>query len=87
MELQVYAVRDRSAEFYFPPFFLRSQVEAIRAFERLMSDPQRSGAPSEYDLVLFGSFVDQTGVFTMETQPRVIANGRDYGPNSGASNG
>lgn len=77
MNLLIIAVKDRSAGFYFPPFFVRSQVEAIRAFTSIMNQKERSGAASEYELAHFGDFDDGSGVFALETPPRVLANGAD----------
>lgn len=79
MLLKMFAVRDRSAGFYFPPFFARSDVEALRMFERLMKDPNRSGAVSEYDLVYMLDFSDGDGdISGLEREYRVLCNGSDF---------
>lgn len=76
MQLTMFAVRDRSADFHFPPFFMRSNVEAMRAFSQLINDKARSGAPSEYELVSLAIFDDQQGL--VEIIPRVVlASGAD----------
>lgn len=77
MILKMFAVRDRSAEFFFPPFFMRSDAEARRAFGKLMGEPQRAGAPSEYELVSVGSFDDQTGYVDAADLPQHIVFGNE----------
>ena len=47
----------------FLPFFARSDVEALRMFERLMKDPNRSGSVSEYDLVYMLDFPMVMAIF------------------------
>lgn len=78
MNFLMCGVRDRSAQFFFPPFFVRSEVEATRTFAKLMDDPNRSGAKSEYELAVLGEFDDQTGLSVPEVVPRVIALGSDF---------
>lgn len=79
MKLEVLAVRDRSAQFFFPPFFVRTNVEGLRMFQKLMEDPARTGAKSEYDLHQIGEFDDQTGAITPVMNIPVLANGADFG--------
>ena len=78
MELICVAVRDRKAEFFFPPFFCRTRVEAIRNFERLMQDPNRTGATSDYEIVAVGKFDDQTGQFSVFNLPELLVSGADF---------
>lgn len=78
MVLTMFAVRDLTANFYFPPFFARSQVEATRIFERLLKDPNRMGSVREFDLVLIGEFDDQTGVMAAASVSSVVANGSHF---------
>lgn len=78
MNTLIVGVRDRSAQFFFPPFNVRTQVEAIRTFSKLMDDPNRTGSKSEYELAVLGEFDDQTGLIVPEVVPRVIALGTDF---------
>lgn len=78
--LKMMSVRDRTAEFFYPPFFVRSSVEAMRAFERLMADPNKGGAASEYDLIELGEFQDDSGGVIVHDVPRILSNGRDVVP-------
>lgn len=78
MQLMMIGVRDRSAEFYFPPFFVRSHVEAVRTFQRLMDDPNRSGAKSEYEMHHLADFDDQLGIVSVLPMPKLLANGADF---------
>ena len=77
MMLKMFSVKDLTAAFFFPPFFVRSNVEATRIFERLLNDPSRTGAVSEYSLFFIGEFDDQTGV-TVVVNPEQMANGADF---------
>jgi hypothetical protein len=61
MILNIYSVRDNSAQFHFTPFFARTHVEASRMFNQLLDDPKRSGARIEYSLYYHGTFDDQLG--------------------------
>lgn len=77
MDFACVAVRDRSAEFFFPPFFVRTKVDALRAFTQIMNQPERAGAASEYELVVLATFDDQTGQIVPEQHLSVLANGAD----------
>lgn len=83
MNLLCVTVRDRSAEFYFPPFYVRSRVEATRVFEKLMRDPNRAGSVSEYDLFHLSDFDDQTGLSVQMEPFGHLANGVDVVPSGG----
>jgi len=80
MELVLLGVRDRTAEFFFPPFFARTKVEGLRSFTQLINDKARTGAPSEYELVHLAIFDDQTGHLEVLPVPSLMANGSDVVP-------
>lgn len=75
MRSLMFAVRDLSAEFFFPPFFLRSEVEAKRAFAGILNSENRTGSLGEYGLYSLGSFDDQSGELVSLTQPVFICDG------------
>lgn len=75
MNLHMMSVRDRTAGYYFPPFFVRSKIEAARMFAKMLDDPNRSGKADEYDLFVLGSFDDQLCVVELLPVPTLICNG------------
>jgi len=83
MILNIYTVKDKSANFCFPPFNARSHVEASRMFKKLMQDPNRSGAMSEYQLLYLATFDDQTATVVPET-PFVLEDGANLNENVNA---
>lgn len=56
----VYAIYDSKAEFYHPPFLMRSKGAALRQFEGMANDGQTSICqyPSDYTLFHIGMFDD-----------------------------
>lgn len=78
MILLCVAVRDRTAQFFFPPFYVRTAVEATRTFERLINDPNRTGSRAEYDLLHLANFDDQSGELEPLPVQTHLANGQDF---------
>lgn len=74
---QVYAVYDRKAQYYLPPFTARGDAEASRMFTDavMTSETPISQYPADFDLVKVGSFDLDTGVLTPEQPPRLMVNG------------
>lgn len=70
----VYAIFDGAAQAFLPPFCLRNDNQAIRAFSDCTNSPnhQFNEHPEDYTLFLMGTFCDATGMFT----------NRDPGPHS-----
>lgn len=62
MQLHVFSVRDKKAEAFLPPFFVRARGEAIRSFVDAATDNKRFGShPEDYDLYFLGLFDDVSG--------------------------
>lgn len=74
---QVYAVYDRKAQYYLPPFVCRGDAEATRMFSEavMTSETPISQYPADFDLVKVGSFDLETGVLTPENIPTLMLNG------------
>lgn len=71
MLLNVYSVYDIKAEAYLPPFFLRTDAEAIRSFTSASLDENHPFCKHSDDYALFrlGSFDDDDGELVAETIP------------------
>lgn len=63
--LKIYAVYDKKAMVYAPPFFVNTAIEAVRAFGELVSDGRSTVAkyPSDFALYWLGDFDDCSGSF------------------------
>lgn len=68
MKLHVFAVYDRAAGAYLPPFFVRSKAEAIRMFTESVQDGKSpfSKFPSDYTLCGLGYYDDVSGAFSTD---------------------
>lgn len=77
MNLRMYSVYDRSAMFHFPPFFVRSDAEAKRAFESILKSPERTGTRGEFDLCCLAVFDDQTGLI-VDSGVSLLLNGSAF---------
>lgn len=64
MHLQAFTIYDTQAESFLPPFFARTQSEALRTFDQLCKDPQSlfSKYPEHFRLYNCGEFHQDTGV-------------------------
>lgn len=63
MIMKVFSVRDVKAHTFSPPFYVRSDGEARRAFAGIANDA-RTGVgqyPEDYELVRLGEWDDETG--------------------------
>lgn len=67
MILEMFAIHDRMAGFYAPPFFMPAVGLARRAMLELASDPSTNIGrhPGDFSLYHLGTFNDQTGVVEM----------------------
>lgn len=65
MKTLMFAVRDKQAEAFLPPFFARARGEAVRMFMSAVEDPQHqfSKHSGDFDLFLIGEFEDTNGEF------------------------
>jgi len=80
MKLSIASVKDRAADAYGRPMFVPSTGVAIRSFsdEINRSDPdnQLYNHPDDFDLFEFGVFDDNTGVFELYEQPKLLSLGK-----------
>lgn len=81
MILQVFTIRDRSADVYDRPFFAVSIGVAIRSFT---DEVNRNGAdnmmfkhPEDFDLYHLGEYDDSSADFTISDNPVQIAIGKN----------
>ena len=74
------AVFDRAANAYARPMFVPSTGVAIRSFsdEVNRSDPENQlfNHPDDFDLYDFGEFDDNTGLFDLHQQPKLLSLGK-----------
>lgn len=80
MKLSIASVKDRAADAYGRPMFVPSTGVAIRSFSdeinRNDSDNQLYNHPDDFDLYEFGEFDDNTGVFELHEQPKLLSLGK-----------
>lgn len=73
------SVYDDKAQFFHPPFYVRTKQEGIRVFSIAVRDPQSqlSEFPADFKLYHVGNFDDSSGEF--ETQiPEFISAGGEH---------
>ena len=80
MKLNICSVKDRAAEAYGRPMFVPSTGVAIRSFSdeinRASDDNQLYNHPDDFDLFEFGVFDDNTGLFELHEQPKLLSLGK-----------
>jgi hypothetical protein len=80
MKLNLCSVKDRAADAYGRPMFVPSTGVAIRSFSdeinRAADDNQLYNHPDDFDLYEFGNFDDNTGVFELYEQPKLLSLGK-----------
>lgn len=80
MNLVLCSVKDRAADAYARPMFVPSVGVAIRSFSdeinRQADDNQLYHHSDDFDLYEFGSFDDNTGLFTLHEQPKLLSLGK-----------
>lgn len=71
MKLKIYSVYDSKVGAYLPPFFLRSEGEAIRSFTHAATSDEHTFAkhPSDYTLFDLGEYDDETGSIDTPASP------------------
>lgn len=76
---KIYALYDRKAQYYLPPFTVRSDGEAHRTFTEavMQSDTPISQYPADFDLVRIGSIDLESGMLapTENGMPVLMING------------
>jgi hypothetical protein len=80
MKLVICAVKDRAADAYGRPMYVPSVGVAIRSFQdeinRSDADNQLYNHPDDFDLYEFGEFDDNSGVFELHEQPKLLSLGK-----------
>jgi len=80
MKLIICTVKDRAADAYGRPMFVPSTGVAIRSFSdeinRNNADNQLYNHPDDFDLYELGEFDDNTGLFALHDQPKLLSLGK-----------
>ena len=80
MKLVLCSVKDRAADAYGRPMFVPSVGVAIRSFSdevnRSDTDNQLFNHPDDFDLYELGEFDDNTGLFSLHEQPKLLSLGK-----------
>ena len=75
MKLKMYSIYDKQACFYSPPFFAKTDAEAIRIVHDATIYGQESmlrNHPADFMLCGIGTFDDALGSFDPYSQPTVL---------------
>ena len=80
MKLIICTVKDRAADAYGRPMFVPSTGVAIRSFSdeinRNNADNQLFNHPDDFDLYELGEFDDNSGLFSLHEQPKLLSLGK-----------
>jgi hypothetical protein len=80
MKQIICTVKDRAADAYGRPMFVPSAGVAIRSFSdeinRDNADNQLFNHPDDFDLYELGEFDDNSGLFTLHEQPKLLSLGK-----------
>lgn len=80
MKLVLCSVKDRAADAFGRPMFVPSTGVAIRSFSdevnRNDTDNQLFNHPDDFDLYELGEFDDNTGLFSLHEQPKLLTLGK-----------
>jgi len=80
MKLTLCTVKDRAADAYGRPMFVPSTGIAIRSFSdeinRADQDNQMYNHSDDFDLYELGEFDDNTGLFSLHEQPKLLTLGK-----------
>ncbi|QXP07903.1 MAG: nonstructural protein [Arizlama microvirus] len=80
MKLTLCTVKDRAADAYGRPMFVPSTGIAIRSFSdeinRQAEDNQMYNHSDDFDLYELGEFDDNTGLFSLHDQPKLLTLGK-----------
>ncbi len=80
MKLVLCTVKDRAADAYGRPMFVPSVGVAIRSFSdevnRDDTENQLNRHPDDFDLYELGEFDDNTGLFALYEQPKLLSLGK-----------
>lgn len=73
------SIKDRAVEAFQGIMTVRTQGEALRAFQDAIRNPESRNLhnhPDDHDLYIIGDFNDQDGTVTPRTPPEKIADGK-----------
>lgn len=75
MILHIFSIYDAKVQVYHTPWFVRSQVEAVRTFQNLVNDNTSMIAkyPSDYSLYCLGAYDDLTAEFTHHSPDMILS--------------
>lgn len=80
MKLTLCTVKDRAADAYGRPMFVPSTGIAIRSFSdeinRADTENQMYNHSDDFDLYELGEFDDNTGLFSLHEQPKLLTLGK-----------
>lgn len=78
MYQRMFTIYDKKAAAYLPPFFMRTNAEAVRAVQSSANDPKSNLGryPTDFQLIYVGDWDDLTGVVKPESH-QVIAEVND----------
>jgi len=80
MKQIICTVKDRAADAYGRPMFVPSTGVAIRSFSdeinRNNADNQLFNHPDDFDLYELGEFDDNSGLFALHEQPKLLSLGK-----------
>jgi hypothetical protein len=80
MKQIICTVKDRAADAYGRPMFVTSAGVAIRSFSdeinRNNADNQLFNHPDDFDLYELGEFDDNSGLFSLHEQPKLLSLGK-----------
>lgn len=80
--MKVYSVFDKKSQLYGPLMTCRTEVEAVRNFERACIDERSpmNAYPQDFDLMLICEFSDENGIISLNTPPapKFVAAASDY---------
>jgi hypothetical protein len=80
MKQIICTVKDRAADAYGRPMFVPSAGVALRSFSdeinRNNADNQLFNHPDDFDLYELGEFDDNSGLFALHEQPKLLSLGK-----------
>jgi len=77
-KMMVYSIYDSKVCFFDRPLFMRNRGEAMRAWEEAANNAESkvSAHPHDYALMELGEFDDNTGLFALHEQPKLLSLGK-----------
>jgi len=80
MKLKVYAIYDIKVQLFQQPFYMQTNLQAIRGFADLVNDEKSSlnKHPEDYRLFELGDYDEESGTFKNTEQPVLLAEAMEY---------